>query len=81
MAAWSSVTLPSRAISTHPGASKTIRFLRHGQAMHNINAEHMREAGCSYEDFIQAMKDDDQFDSPLTELGKQQVDGQLHTSE
>lgn len=49
--------------------------------MHNINAEHMREAGCSYEDFIQAMKDDDQFDSPLTELGKQQVDGQLHTSE
>lgn len=68
-------------MATHPGASKTIRFLRHGQAMHNINAENMRESGCSYEAFIQAMKDDDHFDSPLTELGRQQVDDQLDMSE
>ena len=30
-----------------------INFLRHGQAAHNINAEGMRSAGCSFEAFIQ----------------------------
>ena len=72
LAAWSSVRMPTMT-SAHAGAFKTIRFLRHGQAMHNVNAERMRESGCSYEAFIHAMKDDDHFDSPLTALGRQQA--------
>jgi broad specificity phosphatase PhoE len=52
---------------------KTIHFLRHGQAMHNINAEPMRAAGCSWDEFIEAMRRDDALDSPLTELGIEQA--------
>jgi hypothetical protein len=74
LATWSCIPLlASRAMSTQAGSSKVIRFLRHGQAMHNINAERMRDTGCSHEVFLQAMKDDDHFDSPLTDLGRQQV--------
>jgi broad specificity phosphatase PhoE len=72
LAALSSVGMP-KVTSAHAAAFKTIRFLRHGQAMHNVNAERMRESGCSYEAFIQAMKDDDHFDSPLTALGRSQA--------
>lgn len=73
LATWSCFPLASRAMSTQGGGTKVIRFLRHGQAMHNINAERMRDSGCSHEVFLQAMKDDDHFDSPLTDLGRQQV--------
>eukprot|EP00613_Pedinella_sp_CCMP2098_P076046 CAMPEP_0171959066 /NCGR_PEP_ID=MMETSP0993-20121228/145046_1 /TAXON_ID=483369 /ORGANISM="non described non described, Strain CCMP2098" /LENGTH=256 /DNA_ID=CAMNT_0012606493 /DNA_START=21 /DNA_END=791 /DNA_ORIENTATION=+ len=50
-----------------------IRFLRHGQAAHNINAERMRKEGCTHEEFLQAMKQDDTFDSPLTQSGREQA--------
>jgi len=39
-------------------AASTMRvyFLRHGQATHNPKAEKMREAGCSFEDFLAQMQ-------------------------
>lgn len=40
--------------------------------MHNPRAEARKEAGCTYEEFLQQMKMDDELDAPLTELGMQQ---------
>lgn len=50
-----------------------VYFLRHGQATHNPKAEKMREAGCSFEDFLAQMQVDDEFDSRLTAVGVQQA--------
>ncbi|GKY90437.1 hypothetical protein MPSEU_000017500 [Mayamaea pseudoterrestris] len=52
---------------------KDLWILRHGQAMHNPIAEAKRAAGCSHEEFLQQMKDDDVLDAPLTELGVKQA--------
>ena len=52
---------------------KRILLLRHGQAVHNPRAEAAREAGCSFEEFLRLMGEDDAFDSPLTELGEKQA--------
>jgi broad specificity phosphatase PhoE len=52
---------------------KTIHFLRHGQAQHNINAERMKKEGCSHDAFLKAMQTDDQFDAALTALGVEQA--------
>jgi broad specificity phosphatase PhoE len=41
--------------------------------MHNINAEIIRDAGCSYEEFLDQMRKDDVFDAPLTTSGKEQA--------
>lgn len=63
--------------SSFRGASRTIKktiFLqRHGQAHHNVNAEPMREGGCTYEEFLEQMRIDDALDSDLTSKGKQQA--------
>ena len=48
-------------------------LIRHGQAMHNPRAEAARAEGCSFERFFDIMKEDDAFDAPLTELGKDQA--------
>ena len=42
---------------------KTLHFLRHGQAQHNPRAEAARAAGCSFDDFLRLMKEDDAFDA------------------
>lgn len=41
--------------------------------MHNPRAEKARAEGCSHETFLEIMRQDDHFDSPLTPLGKQQA--------
>ena len=53
--------------------SKTIFFLRHGQAAHNVNAEPLRAAGCTFSEFLNQMKEDDVFDAPLTAAGVEQA--------
>ena len=57
---------------------KTLHFLRHGQAVHNPRAEATRAAGCSFDDFLRLMKEDDAFDADLTALGREQARGLLH---
>jgi len=54
--------------------SKIIHLVRHGQATHNVRAEPARAAGCSFEDFIQLMREDDQIDSQLTDAGLKQAE-------
>ena len=63
----------TRAAVDGPGGHKVITFLRHGQAMHNINAERLKREGCSHEVFLNAMKVDDVFDAPLTPTGVAQA--------
>ena len=63
----------TRAAVDAPGGHKVITFLRHGQAMHNVNAERLKREGCSHEVFLNAMKEDDVFDAPLTPTGVAQA--------
>jgi hypothetical protein len=53
--------------------TKRVLLLRHGQALHNPRAEAARENGCSFDEFLNLMREDDAFDSPLTELGENQA--------
>lgn len=55
------------------GPTKRLIIIRHGQAMHNPRAENARAEGCSHARFMEIMRQDDCFDSPLTALGKQQA--------
>lgn len=52
---------------------KRILFLRHGQAVHNPRAEKARENGCSFDEFLELMQQDDAYDADLTSLGEQQA--------
>jgi broad specificity phosphatase PhoE len=52
---------------------KQVWIVRHGQAAHNPRAEAAKDAGCSHDEFLQYMKDDDVLDAPTTDLGKQQA--------
>jgi broad specificity phosphatase PhoE len=52
--------------------SPFIFFAVSGQAMHNPRAEALKASGCSYEEFLNQMKDDDCMDAPLTKLGHEQ---------
>ena len=52
---------------------KRVLILRHGQAMHNPRAEAAREDGCDFDTFLNLMKEDDQFDASLTQLGVKQA--------
>ncbi|KAL3933325.1 MAG: hypothetical protein SGBAC_010448 [Bacillariaceae sp.] len=54
--------------------SKRISIVRHGQAMHNPRAEVAKANGCSMEEFIGIMREDDCLDAPLTDLGKEQAE-------
>jgi len=64
---------PARALvaaaSMPPFTTKRLYIIRHGQAMHNPRAEKARAEGCSHEDFLEIMRQDDHLDSPLTNLG------------
>jgi len=53
--------------------SKILFIVRHGQATHNPRAEAARCTGCSMEEFFDLMRQDDEFDANLTELGRQQA--------
>jgi len=57
------------AKSTH----KHLWIVRHGQATHNPRAEIAKEAGCSHEEFLELMRQDDALDAELTELGEHQA--------
>ena len=63
--------------TNHSGrcVSKRLFFLRHGQATHNPRAEEAKDNGCSQETFFDLMKEDDEFDAPLTDLGRNQALG------
>eukprot|EP00039_Didymoeca_costata_P033224 m.41377 g.41377 ORF g.41377 m.41377 type:complete len:279 (-) comp9759_c0_seq1:51-887(-) len=63
-----------RSLYINPSCrTKTIYFVRHGQATHNVRAEPLRESGCSHEDFMKQMQEDDEVDARLTEQGKAQA--------
>jgi broad specificity phosphatase PhoE len=72
LACSSSAAAAAAAISTS-WTPRRILFLRHGQAMHNPRAEAAKQSGCSFSQFLQLMKEDDVFDAPLTDLGKEQA--------
>ena len=50
-----------------------VAFVRHGQATHNVRAEPLREAGCSFAAFLEQMREDDEVDSELTTRGIEQA--------
>lgn len=52
---------------------KELIIVRHGQAQHNPRAEAAHQKGCSMEDFLALMREDDVLDARLTEFGKQQA--------
>ena len=53
--------------------TQQIHFMRHGQALHNVRAEGLRSEGCSFETFINTMREDDALDADLTPLGREQA--------
>jgi broad specificity phosphatase PhoE len=60
-----------------PHSAKELWVLRHGQATHNPRAEAAREAGCSFDEFLELMRQDDSLDADLTDLGRTQAQ-QVH---
>ena len=48
---------------------KDLIIIRHGQAQHNPRAEHAKANGCSHEEFVNLMRQDDVLDARLTPLG------------
>ncbi|GAX11025.1 hypothetical protein FisN_2Lh554 [Fistulifera solaris] len=59
-------------VLSRPAAFQELFIVRHGQATHNPRAEAAKQAGCSFEEFLEWMRLDDSHDSPLTELGTEQ---------
>lgn len=66
-------TLSTSSSSVRDVVVKDLWILRHGQATHNPRAEAAKDAGCSFEEFFDLMRQDDSLDSPLTELGHEQA--------
>ena len=60
-------------LSLHRAVAKRVHLVRHGQALHNPRAEAARHGGCSFDEFLKLMKEDDAFDADLTVLGKHQA--------
>lgn len=54
-------------------ATKHLWIVRHGQALHNPRAEAAKDAGCSFDEFLELMRQDDCLDADLTDLGRQQA--------
>lgn len=67
------MTVLRKSISTSASTTKQLFLLRHGQATHNPRAEAAKDAGCSYDEFFELMRQDDSLDSELTALGRQQA--------
>ena len=53
--------------------SKIIHLVRHGQALHNVRAEPARTAGCSFDRFLDLMRQDEEIDNDLTPTGIEQA--------
>jgi len=73
---WHAMVLIASRFLTSASSSvsmKELLILRHGQATHNPRAEAARSKGCSWEEFLSLMKDDDSLDAELTPLGRQQA--------
>ena len=67
---------PARALvaaAMSPFTTKRLYIIRHGQAMHNPRAEKARAEGCSHDEFLEIMRQDDHLDAPLTKLGVKQA--------
>jgi broad specificity phosphatase PhoE len=73
-AATASSTTTASIITYSSSTPTDLYILRHGQATHNPGAEAAREEGCSFDEFLRLMEQDDSLDSGLTELGRQQAD-------
>lgn len=67
-----SITLSTAMKMTRVAAFQELFVVRHGQATHNPRAEAAKQAGCSFDEFLEWMRLDDSHDSPLTELGRAQ---------
>ena len=52
---------------------KRLYIVRHGQAAHNPRAEVAKANGCSMEEFLNTMREDDVLDAELTSLGRKQA--------
>lgn len=52
---------------------KELIIVRHGQAQHNPRAEVAKANGCSMDEFIALMREDDVLDAALTEEGRKQA--------
>jgi broad specificity phosphatase PhoE len=63
----------SRAARTMATSKKQLYILRHGQATHNPRAEVAKDNGCTHEEFLELMRQDDSLDSALTDVGKSQA--------
>ena len=50
-----------------------LTIVRHGQAQHNPRAEHAKANGCTHDEFIRLMREDDALDADLTEVGRDQA--------
>ena len=61
------------AAAMSPFTTKRLYIIRHGQAVHNPRAEKARAEGCSHDEFLEIMRQDDCLDAPLTELGIEQA--------
>lgn len=60
---------------------KDLIIVRHGQAQHNPRAEVAKASGCTMEEFIALMRQDDVLDAALTEEGRLQAKAARLTSE
>merc|ERR1719181_77400 len=69
----SAVFAAAAAMAPQQPRTQTISFSRHGQAQHNIRAERMRDEGCSFDAFLDQMRQDDAFDADLTDVGRAQA--------
>jgi len=68
------------ATSVH---TKRLWIVRHGQATHNPRAEKAKSEGCSHDEFMELMRQDDSLDAELTEWGQMQatqLNGHLHST-
>jgi len=61
----------TQTVSSH--RHKEVIIVRHGQAQHNPRAEVAKANGCSMEEFIALMREDDALDAALTEEGRRQA--------
>ena len=73
-------TPTSTMMATTTTASKDFFILRHGQATHNPRAEVAKANGCSFDDFLELMRQDDSLDSELTVTGQAQAQAVFETN-
>lgn len=66
-------TTTSAATAAASSLRKRLCIVRHGQAVHNPRAEVARANGCSMEEFVKIMREDDALDADLTRLGREQA--------